>query len=99
MERQARLQAMLSAITPHVYFQPPVDIEIQYPCIVYQLDGMPSDHANNGRYRFAMRFTVTLIDWEPDSDLFEKVADLPYTAFDRFYAADDLNHFVFTTHV
>lgn len=42
-----------------------------------------------------MRYTVTIIDRNPDSAIPNKVAELPLCSFNRFYTADNLNHFVY----
>jgi hypothetical protein len=89
------LQSLLEAITEHVYFQPPANIRIDYPCIVYSRDGSDVDRADNVLYRHAKRYQVTVIDRNPDSDLPDKVEELPLCQFDRFFPAENLNHFVF----
>lgn len=38
---------------------------------------------------------VTVIDRDPDSVFAEKIAELPLCADNRFYTADNLNHFVY----
>jgi hypothetical protein len=38
---------------------------------------------------------VTVIDQDPDSEIPDKVAQLPMTTFDRWFAANNLNHDVF----
>jgi hypothetical protein len=38
---------------------------------------------------------VTVIDRNPDSELPDKVEELPFCRFDRFYATENLNHHVF----
>ncbi len=91
------LQDLLEEITENVYFQPPTNIRMQYPCIVYLRDGLPSsDHADNELYRHARRYQVTVIDRNPDTELAAMVEALRYATFDRSFAADNLNHYVFT---
>jgi hypothetical protein len=90
------LHETFKGITEHVYFQPPENIRMEYPCIVYARDGASTDHANNGLYRHAKRYQVTVVDRDPDTEIADKVEALQYSAFERFFAADDLNHYVFT---
>lgn len=80
----------------HVYFQPPESVKMKYPAIRYNFKGMRKVHANNGTYRLLPSYEVTLIDYNPDSQFVEKMLQLPYCSFDRSYAANNLNHFVFT---
>ncbi|MCD8119753.1 MAG: hypothetical protein LUE29_09810 [Lachnospiraceae bacterium] len=67
-----------------------------YPAIVYSLDNMPSRHANDGVYLLGDRYQVILIDKDPDNTTREKLALLPTSQFNRYYAQDNLNHYVFT---
>lgn len=90
------LQAILKEIAPKVYFQPPNGMTITYPCIIYVRDTMDVSYADNSPYRHAKRYTVTVIDRNPDSEMVDKVALLPLTSHDRFFTSDDLNHDVFT---
>lgn len=79
----------------HVYFQPPPDVALVYPCIVYQRDLSQTIFADNAPYLNMLRYQVTVIDKDPDSDIPSKVAALPLCLFIRFYTADNLNHDVF----
>jgi hypothetical protein len=69
---------------------------MQYPCIVYSRSGSSVDHANNELYRHAKRYQVTVVDRDPDTELADQVEALRYASFERFFVADDLNHYVFT---
>ena len=95
MAPRLELQSLLETITEHVYFQPPTNVRLQYPCIKYSRDSDTSVFANNGNYHHTNRYMVTVIDRDPDSALPEAVRTLPMCTFDRFYTADDLNHDVF----
>lgn len=96
MDRRLQLHEILLGLTDHVYFQPPSASAMSYPCIVYQLDNRQTEFADNNMYRSVKRYQVTIIDLDPDSVIPDKVADLPTCTFDRFFVADNLNHFVFT---
>jgi hypothetical protein len=95
MAPRLELQSLLELITPHVYFQPPPNINLEYPCIVYQRDGSDSRYASGGLYSHMKRYMVTVIDRNPDSDLPDRVEEFPFCNFDRFYATENLNHHVF----
>jgi hypothetical protein len=95
MAPRLQLQSLLETITEHVYFQPPINLNLQYPCIVYERDSSSSAFADNEPYRFVWRYAVTVIDRDPDSALPDKLAALPLCTFNRHFTADDLNHDVF----
>ena len=96
MAPRLQLHSVLTDITEHVYFQPPTNIKMEYPCIIYKLDGGLSERADNRLYRHTKRYQVTVVDRDPDSALPILVQELPMCEFDTAFTADNLNHFVFT---
>lgn len=95
MGRRLDLHAIFLDITPKVYFQPPADVQMEYPCIVYQRDFADTKFAGNRPYSYTQRYQVTLIDPNPDTDILAKIAALPLCLFDRNFATSGLNHDVF----
>ena len=83
----------------HVYFQPPEEIRMKYPAIRYQLQGMKTKRANGRLYLNDQSYAVTVIDADPDSEIPSRIETLPYCRFDRFYIADNLNHWVYVIYV
>lgn len=77
-----------------VYFQPPTN-GMDYPCIKYERDDSFSRYADNLKFLFYKRYTLTVMDRNPDSLIPDQVETLPHSRFDRFYVVDGLNHFVF----
>lgn len=92
------LQNLLEGIlgTRNVYYQPPESIRMEFPAIIYSLNRIKNNHADNSVYIKNKEYELTVIDWDPESEIIEKVLELPFCRFDRSYKADDLNHFVFT---
>jgi hypothetical protein len=90
------LHDLFLEIVPHVYFQPPSGEKMVYPCIEYHRDGRQTIFAGNSPYAHHIRYQVTVIDEDPDSELPLKVAELPMTRHERFFVEDNLNHDVFT---
>ena len=80
----------------NVYFQPPESIKLKYPCIVYERSYVQTLKADNLNYISINRYTVTVIDKNPDSGIADKLLNLPYTSFDRHFVSDNLNHDVLT---
>ncbi|MCM1216871.1 MAG: hypothetical protein NC548_20425 [Lachnospiraceae bacterium] len=80
----------------NVYFQPPASVKMNYPAIVYSRDRIDNKHANNGVYLSQRRYSVTVIDKDPDSPIVGKVASLPTSNHNRHYEKDNLNHDVYT---
>lgn len=80
---------------PHVYHQRPGNDGLKYPCILYKLSGIPTDHADNDKYILHREYEITVIDEDPDSKLREAVARLKWCRFNRSFVNDNLNHFIF----
>lgn len=99
-QNRLRLQTLLEQVSglaeEDVHFQPPTGTEMRYPCIVYSRNREAKQFADNLPYRSAMGYTVTVIHKDPDNDIRSKVAALRYCGYDRWYAADGLNHDVYT---
>lgn len=93
LELQAALEEMVGE--NHVYFQPPPDIVMNYPCIVYARDRTLVKRADNLPYGWAQGYQVTYIDTEPDSDVYNMLVEYPYSEFNRHFATSGLNHDVF----
>ena len=98
MADRLELQLLLEEIlgSRNVYFQPPYNLQLQYPCIIYDRDNADSKFADNKLYSYTTRYKVTVIDLDPDSPLPIQIANIPLCLYDRFYTSDNLNHDVFT---
>lgn len=78
-----------------VYFQPPTNVEMTFPCIVYKRARADTKFADNSPYLHTKRYTVTVIDRNPDSEFPDKVASLSMCSHSTFFTKDNLNHDVF----
>ena len=98
MVRRLKLQEVLEKVlnNKNVYFQPPPTIKLNYPAIIYELDGIDQLHANDEVYNIDKRYSVTLIDANPNSKFVQELAYLPKCRFNRHFKSDNLNHYVFT---
>jgi len=97
MAQRLDLQALLVSLlgSSYVYFQPPPTVKMQYPCIVYKLDKVDTRFAGNKPYSKEKRYQVTVIDANPDSEVPDKISDLPKCAFERFFTSENHNHNVY----
>lgn len=83
----------------NVYFQPPESVKMKYPAIRYSRSGIDITYADNSNYRQDVSYMITVIDRDPDSDVVERVSQIPHISHDRSYVADNLNHDVFTLYM
>lgn len=96
-QNRSELQELLEEIMggESVYFQPPENTKISYPCIVYALDYGVTKFADNSPYRFSKRYQLILITLDPDDPAFEKLVTLPACTYQRHYISDNLHHYSF----
>ena len=80
----------------NVYFQPPSNIQMNYPAIKYEIDRIDTKFANDSSYIRNKRYTITVISKNAKPEIIDKLLGLPMCTFDRSYQSDNLNHFVFT---
>jgi hypothetical protein len=98
MGQRLELHQLLETFTEHVYFQPPINVKLIYPCIVYKRDYADTLFADDRPYKHVKRYMITVIDQNPDSEIPDKVSSMPMSLFNRFYTADDLNHDVYSVY-
>lgn len=98
MGNRLNLQALFENLlgSKNVYFQPPSSLLMRYPAIVYSRSDIENFHADNKVYGQAHAYMVTVIDYNPDSEIVQKVSMLPRCMYDRHYVSENLNHDVFT---
>lgn len=77
-------------------FCPPPSLNLEYPCIIYDRAGDRRIHADNQPYIMYDRYTITLIDEDPDSEYLPLLQKLPMCSYDRHYSSDGLSHDTFT---
>lgn len=95
MGQRSDLHNILLSITTHVYFQPPENVKLSYPCIIYKRSDVSTKYADDIAYISTKKYMVTVIDSNPDSILPTRVAELPKCSFERFFTKDNLNHDIY----
>jgi hypothetical protein len=96
MGQRLDLHVVLEAICPNVYFQPPANVQLEYPAIVYERDRSDTQFADDIPYSVTKQYSMTLISRDPDEAIFELLSKLPMCAHERHFATDSLNHDVFS---
>lgn len=101
MDKRLELDALLRKVmkdvsgVENVYFQPPENLLLKYPAIVYSRSDIRNRPADDMVYSQFTFYDLTVIDKNPDSLLVYAVASLPRCKFGRHYKSDNLNHDTF----
>lgn len=90
LELQNKLEELLGS--RNVYYQPPENLKMEYPCIRYSRDGIDTKHADNVKYINTNLYQIIVISKKPDHEVIQKILDLPLSSFVDHYAKDNLNH-------
>lgn len=102
MDKRLELDALLRKVmkdvsgVENVYFQPPENLLLKYPAIVYSRSDIRNRPADDMVYSQFTFYDLTVIDKNPDSLLVYAVASLPRCKFGRHYKSGNLNHDTFT---
>ena len=94
MNKRLELQTKLENLFDNrrVYYQPPENLKMEYPCIRYSKSDIISRHADDIKYVNRISYEIIVIDKHPDNDVIEKILELPLSSYDRHYVYDNLNH-------
>lgn len=89
---RVELQELLKEYCDTVYFQPPSSIRINYPCIVYNRSTDYLNRANNSLYMKEKMYRVTVMDKNPDSDIADRLQELPWAVIISRDVIDNIYH-------
>ena len=98
MAQRLKLQTILEQIlgSEEVYFQPGANVTMDYPAIVYNVDGLDTEWADNLAYKQDVEYQVVVMHRDPDNEVWREVGRLPKSSFQRSEVVDGLNHYYFS---
>jgi hypothetical protein len=81
MKKRIQLQKVLSDFASEnggfkVYYQPPSNLKLELPCIVYEDSNFNSKFADNRAYFNCTEYQITYITSDADSDIPEKLMEI-----------------------
>lgn len=96
LKNRKELHDKLITICPNVYYQPPSNVKMTYPCIRYEVSQGQNWYADNQKYHQWMDYQIMVISRDPDSDIPRNILELPYSHMENHYVAENLHHSVIT---
>lgn len=92
LELQTELEELMG--NRNVYYQPPSNIKMEYPCIRYTWSKIKPEYANNHIYDYTRAYELIVIDQRKDSTIPETLLlYFPYISMGRIFESDGLWHF------
>lgn len=93
MGTRLELHDELLKFLPNVYFQPPSNIQMVYPCIIYNKSRNDTKLANDTTYLRTQGYKLTLIEKTPDSPIADAIDEhFQHVSIDQYYTVNNLNH-------
>jgi len=93
MGHRLDLQNELKTFIPNVYFQPPANIQMVYPCIVYNKTGKTHKFGNDRIYMWTQEYQITVMETDPDSVVADNMEKhFQYCTLDQNFTVGNLNH-------
>lgn len=90
LQLQTNLEEFLGS--RNVYYQPPENVKMNYPAIVYSKSNLKITFANGSLYSKKTLYEIIVIDKRPDNSVIEKIMTLPYCKYVRHYITEGLHH-------
>lgn len=77
----------------NVYFQPPSNVRLNYPCVIYHKSGYESTHANDSVYGLKTEYQLTVIQRDPEGVLDEQILkSFPLCRVTTTFVSENLYH-------
>ena len=97
MCRRLKIKSKLKTIigNNNVYFQPPENLKMNYPAIVYSLNDIDVKYSDNNPYIIKNGYQVIVINKDPDNDTIYKIVQELNGKLKTKYTTNNLNHDVF----
>ena len=93
MGSRLELHDELLKFLKNIYYQPPSNLTMVYPCIVYSKTGKIRQFSNNEIYTSEQGYQLTLIEKKPDSAMADELESyFQYCTTQQYYVSDSLYH-------
>ena len=92
---RSELSEKLHMLCNNVYFQPPSNLSMKFPCIVYSLSNINVRFANNDPYRTYDEYSVTYITRDPDDPVIHDLALMRMCHMTNTGTNDNLHHYYY----
>ena len=98
MFNRIKLQTLLENLlgSRNVYWQPPENLKMNYPAIVYSRDSVNNTRANDRLYFQQFPYTGVVITKDPEIEVIEKLSKMNNVGMSKPYVMDGLHHIPFS---
>lgn len=80
----------------NAYYQPPANVNLVYPCVIYNQNAGDIKKANNKLYKYTRKYEVTFIFKSSNDDITLTMLDtFKYCTEGPMFITDNLYHYTF----
>lgn len=87
---QSKLEEILGS--RNVYYNPPENQKMNFPCIVYNRSYIEPIHADNTAYLDYTTYKITVVSKDPDHFAIKAILDLPMTKYSANFVKSGFYH-------
>ena len=100
MASRLELQTYLETIptVKAAYYSPNENINMMYPCIVYRLNDVKTDYADDTLYNAVNQYQITVIDRDPTTQIGRAILTELLGTWMRNFNTNNLYHEVYTAY-
>lgn len=93
MGTRLELHDELLKFSKNVYYQPPSNLQMVYPCIVYSKAGKKTLYGNDKIYSSTQEYQLTVIDRSSSSTVADDIENhFQYCSIQQYFTVDNLYH-------
>lgn len=94
LDLQSKLEGLLGS--RNVYYNPPENLVMKYPCIRYSKQRIDTRYANDKKYSKTNCYELMVITKQADPEVVDGILELPYSSLGTPYKAENLHHYPIT---
>lgn len=93
-ERRLELHQKLVSLlgSTNVYHQPPENLALRFPAIIYERVDYDVIHADDIPYHVTREWQITVVSQEPSNPVVDALMEWPTAAFKTSYVVDRMRH-------
>lgn len=93
-ERRLELHQKLAALlgSANVYHQPPENLALRFPAIIYERVDYDVEYADNIPYHATRKWQISVVSQEPSNPVVDSLMEWPTADFKTSYVVDRMRH-------
>jgi len=95
MRRRELYNRLVEEYTPNVYWNPPENFKMSYPCIIYSLVDTNDIYADNKKAIYNEVYELTWISFDKEDLKLDKLMHDDHATYNSYFLSDAMHHYKF----